>query len=213
MTDVGAWIPAWERATRTERVRLFAVHHRRFLMLTPAGRARVRQWFDAQQRPIVVELYAARCTRIAGALRYFGDPEPFGAIVDALARLPRPVIDHVITRCMVLVTGRSTNGWTTPGRLPGLRPIVLAGDRADVDVARTFWHEVAHRWNGEERSEDVATAAAIAAELREIRDRVAADTGDRAAADRFVRDLPARSELEANALAIAWTLRAEMMPR
>lgn len=133
--------------TPRERTRIARQLGRRLLCVTPTGRRRLRAWLDAQQgQPITVEIQAVRRQRIAGALQFFGDGDVFRPVVETIGQLPRPVADYVVDTCMVLVTGRSTAGWTSGAFPDGRLPIMIAGHRTDAEIAKTLRHEVGHRW-------------------------------------------------------------------
>jgi hypothetical protein len=128
------------------RAQMLVALRRPLLMLTATGRRRLRTWLDAQRgAPIAIETPAARAARIADRLPYFGDSGLLSLVVSTVASLPRPVGDHVIEKCMVIIAGHSTNGWTS-GRLPARLPIVIAGHRAPEEIAQTLRHEIGHRW-------------------------------------------------------------------
>lgn len=171
---------------------------RSLLVVTSEGRRKLRVWLDATHgHPIPVEARADRVRRIAETLAYHGDLDVLAALARTLADLPRPVIDHVLTRVAIILAGRSTSGWTC-GALPaGRHLIVLAGHRDDAAIAWTFRHEVAHSWL-HVRPADVAapcllTERAVLAALE--REQLPAS-----AALAIWR----RHELEAEAFVIAW---------
>lgn len=191
---------AW-RLSPVERGWCLRQHRRRLLTMTPPGRRRLRQWLDRQQgRPI--ETRAARRLRVADALFFVGDPELFAVVVNTIASLlPPPVVDAVLDEAVVVVSGRSSNGWIAGSMPCGRRVVSLAGHRSDNELASTLLHEIGHLWSQDQA--DASSEQHRARAVAEMVDRMAA-TADRPTADRFVRGQWLVVERQANALRIAW---------
>lgn len=75
----------------------------------------------------------------------YGDPGVLPSVRAAFAVLPACVAELIMANTAILVSGRSTLGWTAP--LPDRpRVIVLDGGRTNESITRTLLHEIAHVW-------------------------------------------------------------------
>jgi hypothetical protein len=180
---------------RFERRRVLGRVHRALLVQTDLGRRRLRAWLDAPSW--FGDTLHHRRQAIAQSLQYFGDLEALMPIAAALATLPACVIAHVVTTCMVVVTGRTTNGFALSGRLPDRRLIVIAGHRTDDEIVRTFLHEVAHQFLHCDGRDEQPTHLQVAQEI------------DAAMVREHATPATAHNnylgfELQADALATAW---------
>jgi hypothetical protein len=93
-----------------------------------------------------VETWEQRRDRLLRTLPFYGDVEALPAVAGALAAAPAVVAEYVVERCVLIVSGRSTGGWTA-GPLPADRfPIVLDGHVSDRELKHYTLHEAAHRF-------------------------------------------------------------------
>jgi hypothetical protein len=162
------------------------------LVATPRAQARLRQWCvtsdEASLEPWTRE-------RVLSQLEYYGDGEQMMSVVAAaLAQLPPPIIEYVLSHAVFFGVGWRTNGWI--GRMPpcaGKRLVVVSGAWRDAEVLqRTVTHEAAHCW-----LEDFSTAPLREIDLQVLRlaaELSPAHAGDAAAADEVVYVAESRAE-------------------
>lgn len=118
------------------------------LVVTEAARERLAAWLDSDGLTRTPDL---------DNLPLFGDSAVLPAVRQAFAVLPACVAELALRDVAILVSGRSTLGWTAP--LPARpRVVVLDGGQADATITRVVLHELAHVWL-ESWGEHFATAA------------------------------------------------------
>jgi hypothetical protein len=122
-------------------------HRRRFLVATPAGRARLRAWLSAGAfLPPLPRAELADWIRYRVAL--WGDLAFLEDIVQGLIVLPAPVRQHALYRVAFVGVGRASVAWTASARLeqhgePRERVVVLG----PTSTSRTIVHECVHVWH------------------------------------------------------------------
>lgn len=187
----------WSRVTLTpgERRSVAArLGRRELLTITPTSRRRLREWLDSPRAAAQVETWEQRRGRLIRELVYYGDLEALPTVAAALASAPRPVSDYVVAECVVILTGRTTAGWTT-GRLPARWPITLCGAVSDEQLRFYTLHEVGHRWTLPDPVDAAPTAVEIARATLKSREM---------GWDKDVAALRAEGEDHADMLAHAW---------
>jgi hypothetical protein len=107
------------------------------LVVTPAGRTRLRRWLATRW---------ARPWEPEPAPSVYGDGRIARVVLRTWALLPQPVRDVLTPEVYFITAGWSEVAWTSRPLNTGTRcPIVITGDEADA-IARLVRHETAHRW-------------------------------------------------------------------
>jgi hypothetical protein len=154
--DLG-WPAGWRAAlagvlppTPVERLRLLAGAHRRVLVASVGGRARLRRWLDEQRGTAPVQLPRWLLEEwIADRVSFYGDPSLLPVVVAALCLVPKPVRDAVVAETAFLAVGVDSAAWTGSANLAdreGVRKARVVALGPSVDV-RVVLHEVAHCWH------------------------------------------------------------------
>jgi hypothetical protein len=116
---------------------------------------------------------------------HVGDDEIREIILQALARIPAPAVELVLSSTWVFSTGWSSNGWVSaPPPMPAdppepLRIVLVGGHRMDVEeTASIFGHEVGHLLTlRPATAEDAAEPPAERAERHEYITKMAVNCG------------------------------------
>jgi hypothetical protein len=148
-----AVLEGYPRPMPRERVRLLGLLRRHLLVVTAAGRERLRGWLSQRRTHPFDESPAALRGRLWEDLPYYGDVGMLPSVVEAFATLPPPVRDVLIGQVAFLGTGWSTDGITMPSDFIGrdgqrrTRVVLLNGAHRDpARLTRVVRHECGHAW-------------------------------------------------------------------
>lgn len=74
------------------------------------------------------------------------DAELHGAIIRAIARLPREVAEWVVDKCVFFSVGRMIHGQCLPARFIAGAEWIITLDEEFPDAESLVGHEIAHAW-------------------------------------------------------------------